>query len=148
MTSDAATEPYEFHARGRSYRALIVLGCVYVVLLAALILLNAAWWIIALLALFTLPALWDFYTDRKSGLRLSDERLEWWSGRGSAHMGLDEIDHMRFDTRLDFSVRVSAVTRFKERIRLPYDALPPHKELEAECHARGIKTERHHFSLL
>ena len=142
------SEPFEHHASGRSTRALVILACVYVVLLGAWAFLDAAWWIVVFLALFTLPAVWDIYTDRKSGLRLTDTRLEWWSGRGSAHMELAEIDHMRFDTRLDFSVRVSAVTPDRKRIRLPYDALPPHKEFEAACQEKGLKTERHHFSLL
>ena len=59
-----------------------------------------------------------------------------------------EIDHMRFDTRLDFSVRVSAVLADRRKVRLPYEALPQHKRLEAACHAHGLRVERHHFSLL
>jgi len=141
-------DTFHYETSGRSYRALVVLAGVYVGLLGAWLILDAAWWIVVFLALFTLPALWDFYTNRPAGLQLSDTRLEWWSGRGRAHMELSEIDHMRFDTRLDFSIRVSAVTPDKQRFRLPYDALPPHKEFEAECRSRGMKTERHHFSLL
>ncbi|WP_050928043.1 hypothetical protein [Aestuariivita boseongensis] len=141
-------DPFQYETSGRSTRALIILACIYTVLLGAWLLLDAAWWIVVFVALFTLPALWDIYTNRRAGLRLGDDRLEWWSGRGQAHMDLAEIDHMRFDTRLDFSVRVSAVTPDKTRIRLPYDALPPHKILEAECQNRGLRTERHHFSLL
>ena len=96
----------------------------------------------------TLPALWDLFSDRQSGLRLTEETLEWWSGRGAGSMPLVDIDHMRFDTRLDFTVRVSAVTPDRKKIRLPYDALPPHKEFEAMCRENGLKTERHHFNLL
>ena len=139
---------FEYSSRGRSYRALVILAAVYAALLAALLIFDAAWWIVAVLAVFTLPALWDFYTNRHAGLRMTESTLEWWSGRGTAQMELSEIDHMRFDTRLDFSVGVSAVTADKQRVRLPYDALPPHKSFEAECQARGLKTERHHFSLL
>lgn len=139
---------FTFERSGRSLRAILILAGVYAALVCAWIFLDAAWWIVVFLALFTLPALWDVYTNRRSGLRLTDRQLEWWSGRGSAQMDLTEIDHMRFDTRLDFSVRVSAVTPDRQRIRLPYEALPPHKTLEAECQSRGMKTERHHFSLL
>ncbi|MCE8008891.1 hypothetical protein [Aestuariivita sp.] len=141
-------EPFTFEARGRSRKTMIALAVVYVLLLAGFILIDAAWWIVAFLALMTLPALWDLWSDRRSGLRLTEERLEWWSGRGKGEMPVSEIDHMRFDTRLDFSVRVSAVTAHKRRIRLPYEALPPHKIFEAACQARGLKTQRHHFTLL
>jgi len=55
---------------------------------------------------------------------------------------------MRFDTRLDFSVRITVVTADGTRLRLPYDALPPHKGFEAACQAHGLRTERHHFALL
>ncbi|MFY9211183.1 MAG: hypothetical protein WAO69_08660 [Aestuariivita sp.] len=141
-------EAFLHEASGRNRRTMVVLICVYAALIGLYVVLDAAWWILLLVALTTLPALWDLYTDRNSGVRLADGQLEWWSGRGKARMDLSEIDHMRFDTRLDFSVRVSAVTPSKKRIRLPYDALPEHKIFEAACQAHGLKTERHHFSLL
>lgn len=142
------TEVFEHHASGRNQRTLVVLICVYAAIIAAYIVLDAAWWILGVGSLATLPAIWDIYTDRKSGVRLTDTSLEWWSGRGSATVNLSEIDHMRFDTRLDFSIRVSAVLPDRKRIRLPYDALPPHKVFEHACREHGLRTERHHFSLL
>lgn len=141
-------DPFVFESRGRNKRTLTVLAVVYLALLTLLSVFDAAWWIVIGLFITTLPALWDLYSNRRSGVRLTADRLEWWSGRGAAQMDLTEIDHMRFDTRLDFSVRVSAVTPDKKRVRLPYDALPPHKMFEAACNAYGLRTERHHFSLL
>ena len=142
------SEPFEFVNRGRNRRTVFVLVLIYAALLAAVVFLQAAWWIAVLLALVTLPALWDLWSDRTAGLRLDGDGLHWYAGRRRASMALHEIDHMRFDTRLDFSVRVSAVQADRRRVRLPYEALPPHKALEAAFQGRGIRVERHHFSLL
>ncbi|MCR9126923.1 MAG: hypothetical protein NXH82_12455 [Rhodobacteraceae bacterium] len=141
-------EVFEHATSGRSLRTALVVGAVYAALLAAILVLGAAWWIMALVALTTFPALWDLWTDRGAGLRLDNETLRWHAGRHHAELDLREIDHMRFDTRLDFSVRVSAVLPNRRRIRLPYESLPPHKALETALTARGIRVERHHFSLL
>jgi len=107
-----------------------------------------SWWLMATLALLTLPALWDLWRDPSTGLRLDDTRLEWHSGRRSGTLDLSEIDHMRFDTRWDFSVRVTAMLDNNKRVRLPYEALPPHRALEAAFSARGLRVERHHFSIM
>lgn len=139
--------PLTFTRRGRDRRVLAVVIGIYGVLLAAIILVDAAWWLMAALALLTLPALWDLWRDPSAGIRLDDTRLDWHSGRRSGTLELREIDHMRFDTRLDFSVRVTAVLKNDKRIRLPYEALPPHRAFEAGFDARGIAVKRHHFTI-
>jgi len=139
--------PYDHVNYGRNRRTVVTVIGVYFALLAAIILVDAAWWLMAIVALFTLPALWDLYSNRSAGVSLNGTTLRWFSGRRSAELGFDEIEHMRFDTRLDFSVRVSAVLEGKRRVRLPYDALPPHQEFEDAFKSRGIRTERHHFTL-
>lgn len=133
---------------GRNRRTLITVALIYLALIAAIVLIDAALWLMAGVALFTLPALWDLYANPSAGVTLTDKDLHWFSGRRQADIKLSEIDHMRFDTRLDFSIRVSAVLAGKQRIRLPYDALPPHLEFEDAFKARCVKTERHHFTLL
>lgn len=133
---------------GRNRRTVIIVILIYAALIAAILLIDAAWWLMAGLALFTLPALWDIYTNRSAGVTLTESNLHWFSGRHQAEINLSEIDHVRFDTRLDFSIRVSAVLAGKRRIRLPYEALPPHLEFEAALKNRSVRIERHHFSLL
>lgn len=145
MHDDAAI--YEHVNYGRNRRTLVTVICIYFVLLAAIITVDAAWWLMVIIALFTMPALWDLYSNRSAGVSVSDTTLKWFSGNRSAELDLGEIDHMRFDTRLDFSVRVSAVLEAKRRVRLPYDALPPHREFEEAFKSRGLRTERHHFTL-
>ena len=133
---------------GRNHRTATIVILIYFALIAAIIVVDAAWWLMAILAAFTLPALWDLATNRSAGVELNDTALLWYTGKRKATMGLSEIDHMRFDTRLDFSVRVSAVTPERKKIRLPYECLPPHRIFEDALTARGVRVERHHFTLM
>lgn len=137
---------FEYRTSGRNRRTVAALFVFYCVLIGLIVVVQAAPWLMALLALVTLPALWDLYSNRSAGLSLDDARLSWYTGRRSAEIALAEIDHMRFDTRLDFSVRVSAVLHNEKRIRLPYEALPAHRVLEAAFEARNVRVERHHFT--
>lgn len=142
------TAPFVHQTSGRNRRTIGVLVTVYAALAFVLVFLQAAPWIVALLTLPTLPALWDIASNRPSGLRLGDGKLSWYSGKRRWEIPFDQIDHLRFDTRLDMSVRVSAVTPDRQRIRLAYDALPHHRALEAAAIAQGLRVERHHFSLI
>ena len=141
------TAPYKFARQGRSLRAALALGATYLLILGALVFFDAAWWLMALLGLCTLPALWEFWQNPGAGLTLSDQDLTWHTGRRSATLALAEIDHIRLDTRWDFSVRASAVLTSGKRLRLPYESLPPHRLLEQELEMRGIRVERHHFTV-
>lgn len=140
--------PYSFTRQGRAPHTVAILIVVYAVLLAAVLLVDAAWWLMAALALPTLPALWDLYADPGAGVQLGAGRLDWHSGRRKGTLDLTEIDHMRFDTRWDFSVRVTAMLRDGKRVRLPYDALPPHHAFETALMAQDVQVIRHHFTKL
>ncbi|WP_296761940.1 hypothetical protein [Sediminimonas sp.] len=135
-------------ARARRPRTVLVLLAVWAALAALWWGLNAAWWIVAALALFTLPALWEVLTDRRAALRLEDGMLHWQNGPRGDRVSLDALDHVRFDTRLDLSVRVTLVLRDGRRIRLPHPCLPPHRALEAALDAAGVTTRRHHFHFI
>lgn len=137
-----------FRRRNRSPRAIAILAGLYVLLAAAYFGIDAAWWIVALVLLLSLPAVWDIVADTSAGLTLDRYELAWFSGKRSGRLALAEIDRMRFDTRWDLSVRVTAILATGRKIRLPYDALPPHRDLEAAFELRGIRVERHMFTIL
>lgn len=149
--SPGAADPMEdglhFRRSARNRSTLITLAVIWLVLLAALLMLEAAWWIIAFLGAFTLPALWDLVRDTQSGLELSAYTLSWFTGRRSAEIALEDIDHMRLDTRLDFSVRATAVLKTGRKIRLPFECTPPHQAFEDALTAQGLKVRRTHFQL-
>mgnify|MGYP000545439582 CR=1 FL=1 len=139
-------EPFVFTRQGRSQRTFAVLIVIYAVLLGLIVVVDAAWWVMALLALPTVPALWDLYHNPGAGVRLGDTELSWHSGRRTGALALNDINYMRFDTRWDFSVRVSAMRDAKKRVHLPFECIPPHRDFEAAFQARGIEVRRSHFS--
>lgn len=136
---------YVFEREGRSQTTLVVLILIYAALLYAWRSFDAAWWVLALLFLPTLPALWDLWRNPRSGLRLTDTELTWYSGKRRGSLALSEVETMRFDTRWDFSIRVTAQLSHRKRVRLPPESTPPGQVFEVELHARAIPVERHHF---
>ncbi|MEW2913157.1 hypothetical protein [Leisingera sp. JC11] len=142
----APAEDYSFSRRGRSATAIMAAGGWLAALLVLWQLLDAALWLVILLALPVLPAIADLIRNPLSGLKISRNRIEWFTGKLTGQAQLDEIDRVRFDTRWDFSVRATLILKSGKRIRLPQEATPPHAEADAEFQLRGIRTERHHFT--
>ncbi len=143
----SSTTRYSYTKEGRNLTTAVVVLAVLALLLAARIWLEAAVWIVLVLGAFTLPALYDLYANPCAGLTLNDDKLTWFSGRQQDDITLSDIDHMRLDTRLDFSVRATAVMRSGVKRRIPFEATPPHQELEEVLQLAGIKVMRHHFQL-
>jgi hypothetical protein len=144
MTEDPG---YVFVRRGRSSRAALIVAATYAALLAVWVGLEAAPWVLAILALPTLPALWDLWRDPRSGLRLSADRLDWQAGTRGDGLALTLIDRVRIDLRWDRSARVTVILRDGQRQRLPDAALPPAADLQRALQAHGVATERHPFAL-
>ena len=141
-------ERFSYCRSGRNAATLLAVAGVWLVLTGAVVLVDASAWLMGALALFTLPALWDLWRNPAAGLRFTPEALTWFTGARDAEVAWREIEKVRLETRLDFSVRASVVLRSGSRIRLPYESTPPHALLEAALNARGIRTERHHFLLI
>ena len=141
-------ENFTYRHNGRNWSTLLAVTSVWFVLIAAVITVQASLWIVAALGAFTLPALWDLYRNPASGLSFTQDALTWFTGKRTGTIAWREIDRVRLDTRLDFSVRATAVLQSGRKIRLPYESTPPNEVLEAALNARGIRTERHHFSLI
>lgn len=141
-------DTFSFRREGRNRATLLAVAGVWFGLIAAVILVDAAVWLMAAIGAFTLPALWDLYRNPASGLDFKPEALTWFTGSKDASVSWSEIDRVRLDTRLDFSVRASAVLHSGRKVRIPYECTPPHAVLEAALNARGVRTERHHFSLI
>lgn len=138
----------DYRTTGRNRRTAFALAGVWIVLVLLLVVLDAATWIVAGLALFTLPALWDLLSDRASGLRLTGDDLHWFSGAKADTIPRARIKAVRLDRRLDLSYRVSVVLHDTRRIRLPQDCVPPIPVLEEALARAGLPVERHPFSLL
>lgn len=142
------SDSFTYHARGRSKGTALVVAAVWLGLLGLWLGFEANLWIVAFLALFTLPACWDLVQNPASGLSLTQTQLSWHSGKRRAEVALDEIDHIRMDTRLDFSVKVTLILKTGAKLRLPFEATPPHQAFEAALQDRGLATKRFHFQLM
>lgn len=141
-----AGERYDYTRQGRNRAALWIVPSVWLLLLTATLRLEASVWLMLLIGAFTLPALWELITNPASGLTMDAQSITWFTGNRSAELELSEIERFRLDTRLDLSVKATAILKSGRKIRLPYECTPPHQRFEAELNARGIRTERHHFS--
>ncbi|WP_298912973.1 hypothetical protein [uncultured Roseobacter sp.] len=141
-------DPFSYQHSGRNLKTLCIVLGIWLILALAIIVVEAAPWLMGIIALCTLPALWDLFADPAAGLTFDDRSVQWFSGKRHASLLWSEVDHVRLDTRLDFSVRVTIMLKSGGKVRLPYEATPPHQTFESALRARGIRTERHHFSLV
>lgn len=146
--SPVDVEPFHWERQGRNPVTLYAVGGTWALLIALILLVEASPTLMGFLALFTLPAVWELYANPSAGMTIDSETLHWFTGKKQATLDWVEVKHIRLDTRLDFSVRATAVLTAGRKIRLPYECTPPDKLLEAVLNAHGIKTERHHFSLI
>lgn len=139
--------PFVFRRNGRSLRAGLVLAAIYALLIAGTELIDATLWITVPIALLTVPAVVDMVRNPSAGLELDADRLHWHTGARQAEVRLDEIAHVRMDTRWDLSVRVTLYLQGGKTVRLPHESLPHHRALERALHQHGIPVERHHFTV-
>ena len=140
--------PYTFQSQGRHPATAITVALIWLALVAAYLFLDAAPLILVVIGSFTLPALYDLGRNPRSTFSLDETNLCWSSGRQEAQIAIAEIDHLRFDTRLDMSVRLTVVRPSGVKIRVPYPATPPHHIFEPVAAGAGITTRRYHFSLI
>ena len=134
--------------QGRSKPALLTLAAVYTALALLIAFIGLNPWIALVLALFTLPALWEFVTNPLSKFTLTDHAMSWSTPTVNDELPTALILRVRFDTRLDLSVKVTVFLKDGRKLRLPHACTPPHMALEDALKSLGIATERHHFSLI
>ncbi len=139
--------PFTFVRRNRNARTIGILIGVYAALLTLVIVFDAVWWLVGVLSLATVPAVLDVVQDSSAGLSLDQQQLRWFSGKRQGDITLSDIDFFRFDTRWDFSVRISLVLRSGKRVRLPDEACPPHRQFEQVLQEAGYRVKRHHFTV-
>jgi hypothetical protein len=138
----------EHRASARTGKTAAILSVIWVAIMLLWLLLDLSNVIAFILLATTVPAAFDFANNRQASLRLDENSIDWTSGRASGTVALKQIEQVRFETRLDLSVRVRLVLRGGKRLSLPHDSLPPWEALQKAFEDRGIATQRHHFSLM
>jgi hypothetical protein len=144
----SAPPPWRYEASARGPRAIIVLALWWGVLGLGLVTIDLNPWIAGVLAAFSLPALWELARGTKAWVEVTPGGIGWGSGKRQGFVARDEIDRLRFDTRLDFSLRLTIVTVGMSRVRLPYECLPRAARMKAALDAHGYAHEHHHFALM
>ncbi|WP_370227973.1 hypothetical protein [Cognatishimia sp.] len=139
-------DSFTFESQGRTPKSIAALVAMVFVLIG-LDYIGTVWWILVIVAMITLPAAIDVFMNVTARLELNDQHLFWKNRSQEVTIPLHEIEKIRFDGRMDLSVRVSVVLQDGRKLRLPYDAMPPHKDLEAALKDRDIRTERHAFTV-
>ena len=140
-------DPLIHENKGRNPKTMIGL-LAYLGLLAFLYSVGTLEWILIGLALFAVPAAIDLFKNPITEFELGDAQIRWKNSGQQAEVPLSRITRARFDTRWDFSVRVTLIMVDQSKLRIPQDTMPPHQTLEDAFKARDIKTERHHFRVV
>lgn len=135
----------DHHISARRPKALLIIGGIWLVLLGLWAGFDAAWWILAPIALFTVPAMIEAWRGDVARLTLDHDTLSWTSARQSGTLALSDIDHVRFDTRLDFAVNARLELITGSTLRLPIEVVPPYPVFCAALDTAGLRHERHHF---
>ncbi len=139
--------PFRHETRGRSLRTALAVAAALVVLLG-LYLVGTLLWLLAVFSLFLLPALLDLLRDPRGSFELTETELTWETARLSAALPISRIAKARFDTRWDFSVRVTLFLHDGKKLRIPQEVMPPHQPLENAFKSLNIPVERHHFRVI
>lgn len=139
---------YSFTRRARSPRTLIALGLWWAVLAAAYFIVHASEWVVLILGMFSLPAVYEIGANSVSGLEIDGKRIAWHSGTRGGHLPRGQLKSVRLDTRLDLSLRMTLETHQGGKVRLPYECVPAAAEIEAALTAQDIPYARHHFTLM
>ncbi|MGX9353723.1 hypothetical protein ACS3SW_00765 [Roseobacteraceae bacterium S113] len=140
--------PWRYEASARGPRVLAILGLWWGLVLLGLFAINLSPWIAGVLLLVSLPAVIEMARGATAWLEVSETSIAWGSGRRSGDVARNEIEKVRFDTRLDLSVRVSLVLVSGRRVRLPYECIPRAARLKEALEAAGYVHEHHHFALM
>ncbi len=105
-------------------------------------------WLAMIAFLFTLPAVYDLISARASGIKVNGDQIAWYAGKRNNSVAANLIDHIKLDTRLDLSVRCTLVLSSGQKVKVPFEACPKHRALEAQLHAHGYTTRRQHFGFV
>lgn len=148
MAPETDQQAFRFHRDARSGATLFLVALWLATLVALWAVVEARVWIVALLTLPVLPALWEIWRNPASTLTLDTQSLRWSTPRSTAEIATSELAHVELLTRWDFSIRATVHTRLGTHHRLPAAVTPKVAAFEAALTERGIPVKRQHFTVL
>ena len=114
----------EYEHSTRSFKSLILLICYFGLILTFKFLIAAHNFVIIFLVLTVLPLAFDIGRNKKSGIKISNKEITWFSGKFAGQIYLSDISSVEFKRRLDLSYQVRLVDQNNNKIVLPEAALP------------------------
>ncbi len=114
----------EHENSARSFKSLILLICYFFIILSLKYLFTAHNFVIIFLVLIVLPLAFDVGRNKKSGIKITNKEIIWFSGKFKGQIYLSDIYYVEFKKRLDLSHQISLVDRNNNKILLPVEALP------------------------
>lgn len=136
----------KFEHSARSIKSLILLFCYFCLLLILKFVISAHIFIIIFSVLIGLPLAFDIGRNKKSGIKISNKEIVWFSGNFKGQIYLSDISCVEFKKRLDLSYRIRLVDQNNNKILLPAEALPRINTLEQALKLYGIRVVNKKFN--
>ena len=114
----------QYENSARSLKSVILLICYLIFVFILHYLLTAHNLIIIGLILTVLPLAFDIGRNKKSGFKISNKELIWFSGNFKGQIFLSDISNVEFKKRLDLSHRIRVIDKNNNKTLLPAEALP------------------------
>ena len=108
----------------RSFKSFILLICYDGLILTLKYLIAAHNFVIIFLVPIVLPLVFSIGRNKKSGIKISNKKITWFSGKFKGQLYLSDISSVEFKKGLDLSQRTRLVDQNNNKIVLPAEALP------------------------
>ena len=129
----------EYENSARSFKSFTLLVCYISLILTLKYLIAAHNFVIIFLVLIILPLAFDIGRNKKSGFKISNKEITWFSGKFTGQIYLSDISSVEFKKRLDLSYRTRLIDQNNNKIVLPAEALPRINIFKETLKLYGIK---------
>ena len=136
----------EYENSARSFKSLIILFCYFSFILILNYLIAAHIFVIIFLFLIVLPLAFDIGRNKKSGIKISNTEITWFSGNFKGQIYLSDISSVEFKNKLDLSYQIRLVDQNNNTILLPAEALPRINVLEKALKLYGVRVVNKKFN--
>ena len=114
----------QYENSARSLKSVILLICYLIFVFILHFVFTVHNLIIIGLILTVLPLAFDIGRNKKSGFKISNKELIWFSGNFKGQIFLSDISNVEFKKRLDLSHRIRVIDKNNNKTLLPAEALP------------------------
>ena len=114
----------EHENSARSFKSFILLICYDGLILTLKYLIAAHNFVIIFLVLIVLPLVFGIGSNKKSGIKISNKKIAWFSGKFKGQLYLSDISSVEFKKGLDLSHQTRLVDQNNNKIVLPAEGLP------------------------